>query len=169
MSLHCKKSWRKTSPAWPDDAVLKYQGDGTLFRYADQVNPTSSYEEDGILRRHWHSAKFSDNFPSTFRPFSINFPTKESKSNWHQREANPHPSWLHSYTIPLRHTNFLSMWCVALSISLIAFSLLLSFLSTLIIFVITVLSFASTVDPFVSTVLSFLSTLLEGNEYFILF
>ncbi len=27
---HCKKSWRKTSPAWPDDAVLKYQGDGTL-------------------------------------------------------------------------------------------------------------------------------------------
>ncbi len=25
---HCKKNWRKTPPAWPDDAVLKYQGDG---------------------------------------------------------------------------------------------------------------------------------------------
>ncbi len=72
---HCKKSWRKTSPAWPDDAVLKYQGDGTLFRHADQDNPTSSYEEDGIFRGHWHSAKFSDNFPSTFRPFSVDFPT----------------------------------------------------------------------------------------------
>ncbi len=118
---HCKKSWRKTSPAWPDDAVLKYQGDGTLFRHADQVNPTSSYEEDGIFQRHWHSGKFSDNFlstltifrqlsdhsPSTFRPFSVNFPTKESKSNWHQRGANPYPSWLHSSTLPLHHTNFL--------------------------------------------------------------
>jgi hypothetical protein len=36
--------------------------------------------------------QLSDPFPSTFRPFSVNFPTKESKSNGHQREANPHPS-----------------------------------------------------------------------------
>ncbi len=83
--------------------------------------------------------QLSDHFPSTFRPFSVNFPTKESKSNGHQRGANPHPSWLHSSTLPLRHTNFLYILCVALSISLIAFSRLLSFVSTLFIFVITVL------------------------------
>jgi hypothetical protein len=81
--------------------------------------------------------QLSDHFPSAFRPFSINCPMKESKSNWHRREANPHPLWLHSSTIPLRHTNFHSVRCVALSISLIAFSLLFSFLSTLFIFVIT--------------------------------
>ncbi len=33
----------------PDDAVLKYQGDGTLFRHADQVYPTSFYQGDGIF------------------------------------------------------------------------------------------------------------------------
>ncbi len=30
--------------------LLKYPCDGTLFRHADQVNPTSSDDEDGIFR-----------------------------------------------------------------------------------------------------------------------
>ncbi len=74
-TIHCKKSWRKTPPAWPDDAVLKYQGDGILFWHADRVNPTSSDDEDGIFRSAMelsydfcsHAKEFSDNFPSTFR------------------------------------------------------------------------------------------------------
>ena len=92
---HCtaKKSWRKTPPAWPDDAVLKYQGDVTLFRHADQVNPTSSDNEDGIFRGHWHSAEFSDNFPTTFRQFSVNFPTNENQK-CHHRGSNLNPSGL---------------------------------------------------------------------------
>ncbi len=158
--IHCKKSWRKTPPAWPDDAhckkelvvfpslagmsliklflggnnlvfsrpervwsvtsrlgtgkwltlfysaVLKYQGDGTLFRHADQVNPTSSDDEDVIFRGHWHSAEFSGNFPSTFRQFSINFPTNENEKR-HQRGSNLNPPGLHSSTLPLRHSNLL--------------------------------------------------------------
>ncbi len=103
---HCKKSWRKTPPAWPDDAVLKYQGDVILFRHADQVNPTSSDDEDGIFRGHWHSAEFSDNFPTTFRQLSVNFPTNENQK-CHNRGSNLNPSGSHSSTLPLRHINLL--------------------------------------------------------------
>jgi hypothetical protein len=60
--------------------------------------------------------QLSDHFPSTFRPFSVNFPTNESIANRHQRGANPHSPWLHSSTLPLRHTNFLYIICVALSL-----------------------------------------------------
>jgi hypothetical protein len=33
-TMHFKMSWRKTSPVWPDDAILKYQRDGKHFWYA---------------------------------------------------------------------------------------------------------------------------------------
>ena len=114
--IHCKKKLTENFVSLTGYNRLKYQWDGKLFQYVDQVNPTSSYEEDGVFRGLWHSAKFSDSFPSTFRPFSVNFPTNESIANRHQRGANPHSPWLHSSTLPLRHTNFLYIVCVALSL-----------------------------------------------------
>jgi hypothetical protein len=96
----------ENSASLTDDAVLKYQGDVTLFRHADQVNPTSSDDEDGIFRGHWHTAEFSDNFPTTFQQFSLNFPTNENQK-CHHRGSNLNSSGIHFSTLPLRHTNLL--------------------------------------------------------------
>jgi hypothetical protein len=60
---------------------LTCKGDGKLFRHKDQVKPTSSDDEDGILRN-------QRNFPAVNLAslddadgiFSVNFPTNDSKS-----------------------------------------------------------------------------------------
>ncbi len=109
--LHCKKSWRKTPPAWPDDAVLKYQWDGTLFWHADRVNPTSSDDEDGIFRSAMelsysfcsHAKEFSDNFPSAFRRMNQN-------PKQHHRRFEPMFLWVqihYSTTAPHLLTIFI--------------------------------------------------------------
>ncbi len=135
--LHCKKSWRKTPPAWPDDAVLKYQGDGTLFWHADRVNPTSSDNEDEIFRSAMelsygffsHAKEFSDNFPSTFRRMNPN-------PKQYHRGSNLQISGFQSNTLPLRHSYLLKSSSLSIIVFLCQYSVnlfrwLFSFVSTL--------------------------------------
>ncbi len=133
-----RQSWQKILLAWPDDAVLKYQGDGTFFWHTDRVNPTSSDDEDGIFRSAMvYSAEFFYGFPfsreGVFRKFSVNLPMNESKSK------PIHFSGLQSFTLPLRHTYFLSMEVGQHSLFVRQYFVkifhLFSFVSTLFIFV----------------------------------
>ncbi len=100
---HCKKKLTENSASLTGCNRLTCKGDGTFFQHADQVNPTNSYDDDGIFR---NKRKFptdnltsSDNndgifrnqrkFPTVSRSHGKEFPTifrqlsdreKESKS-----------------------------------------------------------------------------------------
>ncbi len=119
---HCKKSWRKTPPAWPDDAVLKYHGDGALFWHADRVNPTSSDDEGGIFRRAMELSygfcsrrkEFFDNFPSTFRRMKQN---RKQQQHW---GSNLRSSGLQVTTLPLRHSSFIFCMFASTSFSFVS-------------------------------------------------
>ncbi len=56
--------------------------------------------------------QLSDNFPTIFRQLSDNFWTNKSKSKVAAPGSILQPSELHSITLPLRHTNFLSKFYV---------------------------------------------------------
>ncbi len=105
--------------------------------------------------------QLSDHFPSTFRPFSVNFPTKESKSTG---ISGRRTYILHGYILLLYHCTTLTFCIYSTTCSFVNFLnciLSTAFLRQYSVYLrnyCTVLSFASTVAPFVSTVLSFLST-----------
>ncbi len=67
MLIHCKKSWRKAPPAWPDDAVLKYQGDGEFIDRQSEVFRRVTTMRIKYFDAHWPSVEFPDGFPVSWK------------------------------------------------------------------------------------------------------
>jgi hypothetical protein len=165
-AVHCKKSWRKTPPAWPDVTDSLVRGTENFFdmkielirwvptmktEYIDISGiflqliwrvlrmPTDYFEINGIFLR--FSILTRRSFPTIFRQLSDEL----IKINSSTSGIRPTICWVtiwYSTTVPLLHV----LWW---------YILLILFVSTLFIFVNTVLFFVSTVLTVVSTVLLF--------------
>jgi hypothetical protein len=120
--IHCKKSWRKTPPAWPDvtDSLVRgtenffdmkiefirrvptmkteyFDISGILLQLIWRVLTmlTDYFEINGIFLR--FSILTGRSFPTIFRQITQN-------QQLHQRGSNLRPSGLQSVTLPLRHS-----------------------------------------------------------------
>jgi hypothetical protein len=130
--VHCKKSWRKTPPGWPDVTDSLVRGTEHFFNMQIKLirrTPmmmTEYFEISGIfLQIIWRVLtmmteyfEISGNFlrfpvpmRKSFQQFSVNFPAEKRNQNHnqHQRDSNLRPSGLQPTTLPLRHTHFLSV------------------------------------------------------------
>jgi hypothetical protein len=165
---------------------LTCKGDGKLFQHVDQVNPTSSDDDDRIFRNQRNFptvnlTSFDDSdgifrnqrsfptfsvltrrsFPTVFRQFSVSFPTKnQNQITSPGPGANLRPLGLQSATLPLRHTHFMSsMFCQQYLCHCQSKSYFVSNVLIVFTFASAVFSFASILFTFVSTVFFFISTL----------
>ncbi len=160
--LHCKKSWRKTPPAWPDDAVTNIRGMEHFFDMQIELIQRFPTIKTKYFDAQGCSAEFFNRFPmscnTVFWQFSVTFPTDESKSKVASPGLDPatfRVSTHYSTTAPeLLCCNVLSFVSTLFTFVNTVFS----FVSTVLSFVSNVLTFVSTVFPFVSTLFTFVST-----------
>jgi hypothetical protein len=153
--LHCKKSWRKTPPAWSDVKDSLVRGTENFFDMKIEVirqvltTKTEYFKIIGISRRFFVPTRRS--FPTIFRQLSDQWINTKSSN----RDSIPRTSGLQSTTLPLRPLSL----CDKQADSTQYFFT----------FVSTVFSFVSTVLPLVSTLLFFVSTLFTSvNTVFFL-
>jgi len=123
--VHCKKSWRKTPPAWPDVTDSLVRGTENFFYMKIELIRrvptmkteyfeiseiflrliwrvltimTEYFEISGIFRRFLISRE------GVFRQFSVSFPTINQNQKQHHLGSILCPTGLQSSTLPLRHT-----------------------------------------------------------------
>ncbi len=180
--LHCKKSWRKTPPAWPDVTDSLVRGTENFFDMKIKLIrrvPTMKREyfeiSEIFLQWIWRvetmlTEYFEINeiflrfFVLTWRSFPTIF--RQLSDEWIKIKSSTimtRTSFLQDYNLPLYHcaTTLTEVLCTFNSIFLV--STLFILVSTVLTSVNIVLFFVSTVLTFVNTVLKFLNN-LWGKE-----
>ncbi len=155
--MQCKKSWRKTAPAWPDVTDSLVRGTKNFFDMKIELirrvptTKTEYLEIIGISRRFFVLPRRS--FTTIFRQLSDEWIIKTSTNGTRSNI--------------LQVDNPLLYHCATLSICLWFpwLQSLFTFVSTVFSFVSTVLTFVSTVLTFVSTVLTFVSIVFHLCQY----